>query len=332
MPIAVYIRRNGRVIATFDRKDYLSAMAQGGIRDDDEWTHADGREGGQWFRMSDFQPFSSATGKKGLSERHHQYDQRNLAFEFALMGQKMRPALIESVSISGFGFFGSEKTIHFEHSSPEIKVLALRTYQWLATNGSGKTTLGLAFEMARDVAMGRPVCQQAGRMLHADKRAELSFRCRFNGGVEILRLTIEGRSPKLEASDTLREKLKRIRYLSVERILDLYSSPYFADKLPRDDFEHIRLQWLKVYPFFPKQADSTADSGTLRERLTGAPFGEKIVTGILLMMRDAIRDDSVLVLEDITSGLDTQVRGRILDLLSQATERGVWQIIMLDTL
>ena len=38
----VFIRRNGKILGTFDRDDFFSARLQGGILDGDEWMEVGG--------------------------------------------------------------------------------------------------------------------------------------------------------------------------------------------------------------------------------------------------------------------------------------------------
>ena len=45
MSFEVFIRRNGKILGTYDRDEFFSARLQGGILDEDEWMEVGGDRG-----------------------------------------------------------------------------------------------------------------------------------------------------------------------------------------------------------------------------------------------------------------------------------------------
>jgi hypothetical protein len=82
----IHIRRNGKVIGTFDREDYLAWIGQGGKCPGDEWQDVGG---GAWESIEENPPFEkNKPSSRSWSRRDQQINEgMNQVYKFRTLGK-----------------------------------------------------------------------------------------------------------------------------------------------------------------------------------------------------------------------------------------------------
>lgn len=347
MSFEVFIRRNGKILGTFDRDEFFSARLQGGILDEDEWMEVGGSS---WKTVALDAPYKSSNERtRDRIAREHAmiarasndvYNYRMWSFRILERNNHCMPehiqslddeefGFIEAISIAGFGGFGPERKITFLHNQPDVRMLSGFTNQWIAENGMGKTSLGLALEAARDVASGLGLSDSAARLLHRQGNAKIVISFRFRSGLKLASLELQGRHPRFEGYDEVVGCLHRVVFYSDD---SLYLSQVELNEIiAGPDFEYLRMNWLKVDESIPSGHDGFADTQILRHRLSSAPSGVSCTARLLLILREAEMSGQILVLENPTSRLDRVIQQKFERLFVESPRRGTRQLIMLMT-
>ena len=347
MSFEVFIRRNGKILGTYDRDEFYSVRLQGGILDGDEWMEVGGSS---WQVVAESLPYKSSNERKRDSVAREQamiargfddvFNYRMWSFRILERNEHCQPDLVQSlddddfgfieeISIAGFGWFGAERKIRFLHNQPDVRMLSGFTNQWIATHGMGKTSLGLALEAVRDAAHGLSLSKSAERLLHREYHTKFIISFRYRSGLKLATLEVLDRRSNFSGCDEALSCLKRIvfysddsLYLGSEQLREIVSGP---------DFEYLRMNWLKVDESIPPGHDGFADARTLRHRLNNAPLGVSCTARLLLILREAERSGQILILENPTSCLDRVIRQKFERLFVESSRRGTRQIIMLMT-
>ena len=347
MSFEVFIRRNGKILGSFDRDDFFSARLQGGILDGDEWMEVGGAS---WKTIALDAPYKSSNERtRDRVAREHAmiadafndvYNYRMWSFRILERNEHCRPehiqslddeefGFIEEVSVGGFGWFGQESKIRFLHNQTDVRMLSGFTNQWVAPHGMGKTSLGLALEAVRDAAHDRSLSKSAERHLHREYPTKIIISFRFRSGLKLATLEVRDRRPNFYGCDEAVSCLKRAVFhsddslhLSHEQLGEIIESP---------DFEYLRMNWLKVDESIPTGHDGFADAQILRHRLSSAPSGVSCTARLLLILREAEMSGQILVLENPTSRLDRVIRQKFERLFIESPRRGTRQIIIMTT-
>lgn len=347
MSLEIFIRRNGKIVGTYDRDEFFSARLQGGILDADEWMEVGGSS---WRTVALDAPYRSSNERKRdrIAREHAMiadafddvYNYRMWSFRILDRNEHCPPehvqsldddefGFIEEISIAGFGWFGPERKIRFLYSQPDVRMLSGFSNKWIAPHGMGKTSLGLALEAVRDAAHGRSLSKSAERLLHREYTTQIIISFRYRSGLKLATLEVLDRRSKFSGCDDALSCLKRIvfhsddsLYLSREQLREITSGP---------DFEYLRMNWLKVDEGFKSDRDGFADEQHLRMRLSDAPAGVSCTAKLLLILREAEKLGQILVLENPTSRLDRIIRQKFERLFVESTRRGTRQIILLMT-
>ena len=347
MSFEVFIRRNGKILGTYDRDEFFSVRLQGGILDGDEWMEVGGSS---WQVVAESVPYKSSNERaRERTAREHAmiarasnevYNYRMWSFRIIERNDHCLPehiqslhddefGFIEEISIAGFGGFGPERKITFLHNQPDVRMLSGFTNQWIAPNGMGKTTLGLALESVRDAASGLGLSESSARLLHRGGTARIVVFFRFRTGLKSASLELQGRHPSFDGYEDAIGCLNRIVFYSDDSL-------YFGHKqlsgiTSGPDFEYLRTNWLRVDDSIQPGRDGFADEQTLRERLSNAPVSVSCTARLLLVLREAERSGQILILENPTSRLDRGIRQNFERVFVESPRRGTRQIIMLMT-
>ena len=347
MNLEVFIRRNGKILGTFDRDEFFSARLQGGILDEDEWMEVGGSS---WKTVAIDAPYKSSNERtRDRIAREHAmiarasndvYNYRMWSFRILERNDHCLPehiqslhddefGFIEAISIAGFGGVGPERKITFLHNQPDVRMLSGFTNQWIAENGMGKTSLGLALEAARDVASGLGLSDSAARLLHRQGNTKIVISFRFRSGLKLASLELQGRLPRFEGYEDAVACLHRVVFYSDD---SLYLSHEQLNEITSGhDFEYLRTNWLRVDDSIQPGRDGFADEQTLRERLSNAPVAVSCTARLLLVLREAEKSGQILILENPTSRLDRVIQQKFERLFVESPRRGTRQIIMLMT-
>jgi hypothetical protein len=347
MSFEVFIRRNGKILGTFDRDEFFSARLQGGILDEDEWIEVGGSF---WKTVALDAPYKSSNERtRDRIAREHAmiarasndvYNYRMWAFRILERNDHCLPeniqslddedfGFIEAISIAGFGGFGPERKITFLHNQPDVRMLSGFTNQWIAENGMGKTSLGLALEAVRDTAHDRSLSKSAEMHLHREYPAKIIISLRYRSGLKLATLEVLDSSPNFFGRDEAVSCLKRTVF-HPDYSLDL-SHEQLREIIEGTDFEYLRMNWLKVDESIPPRHDGFADAKILRHRLSNAPLGVTCTARLLLILREAEMSGQILVLENPTCRLDRVIRQKFERLFVESPRRGTRQIIIMTT-
>ena len=347
MSLEVFIRRNGKILGTYDRGGFFSARLQGGILDADEWMEVGGSS---WKTVALDAPYKSSNERtRDRIAREHAmiarasndvYNYRMWSFRILERNEHCRPeqiqslddedfGFIEEVSVGGFGWFGPETRIRFLHNQPDVRMLSGFTNQWVAPHGMGKTSLGLALEAVRDAAQDRNLSKSAERHLHREYPTKVIVSFRYRSGLKLATLEVLDRRPNFFGCDGAVSCLKRTVFhpdyslhLSHEQLIEIIEGP---------DFEYLRMNWRKVDESIPPGHDGFADEKILRDRLSSAPLGVSCTARLLLILRESEMSGQILVLENPTSCLDRVIRQKFERLFVESPRRGTRQIIIMTT-
>jgi hypothetical protein len=348
MTFEVFIRRNGKILGTYDRDEFISARLQGGILDGDEWME----EGGSfWQLVAESAPYKSSNERKRDRIAHEHamiamasndvYNYRMWSFRILERNNHCLPehiqslddhefGFIEEISIAGFGWFGPERKIRFLHNQPDVRLLSGFTNQWVAAHGMGKTSLGLALESVRDVANGRKLPDSAVRLLHRGGVTKIVISFRFLKGLELATLEVRDLCAQFTGSAAVVDCLNRVIFHSDE---SLYSDQAQLNQIASGpDFEYIRSKWLSVDDSIQPGIDGLADEHVLRARIASAPAGVALTAKLLLVLRDAETWGKILVLENPTCRLNRISQKQFEKLFVETTRRSSRQVIMLMSL
>ena len=347
MTFEVFIRRNGKILGTYDRDEFISARLQGGILDGDEWME----EGGSfWQLVAESAPYKSSNERKRDRIAHEHamitsasndvYNYRMWSFRILERNEHCPPdhvqsldddefGFIEEISIAGFGWFGPERKIRFLHNQPDVRMLSGFTNQWIAENGMGKTSLGLALEAVRDVANGFNLSESAIRLLHAGRASRIEISFRFRSGLRIATLEVFDGRPSFTGDDSTVVCLNRISFYSDESVGLTREEINQINTGP--DFEYLRKNWLRVDSSIQSSGDGFADVQTFRERLSNAPSGVLCTAKLLLVLRETEKSGKILILENPTCRLDGILQQQFDRLFIESPRRGARQVIMLMT-
>ena len=347
MNLEVFIRRNGKILATYVRDEFFSARLQGGILDGDEWMEVGGSS---WRLVALDAPYKSSNERKRdrIAHEHAQiakacdgvYNYRMWSFRILERNDNCLPGhvqsldddefgFIEEISIAGFGWFGPEKKIKFFHNQSDVRMLSGFTNQWVAAHGMGKTSLGLALEAVRDVAKGRKLSDSAIRLLHRGAVTKIVISFRFLKGLELATLEVRDLCPRFIGNADVVDCLNRIVFHSDDSLY--FNQAQLNEIASGPDFEYIRRNWLRVDDSIKPGIDGLADEQALRTRFSSAPVGVALTAKLLLVLRDAESSGQILVLENPTCRLNRTPQKQFDKLFVETARRGSRQVIMLVT-
>ena len=347
MSFEVFIRRNGKILGTYDRDEFYSVRLQGGIQDGDEWMELGGSS---WQVVAESLPYKSSNeSKRDRVAREHAmiargfddvFNYRMWSFRILERNEHCQPDLVQSlddddfgfieeISIAGFGWFGAERKIRFLHNQPDVRMLSGFTNQWIAANGMGKTSLGLALESVRDVANGFDLSESAIRLLHSGRVSRIEISFRFRSGLRVAILEVLDGCPSFTGDDSTVVCLNRISFYSDESVGLTREELEQISTGP--DFEYLRRNWLRVDNSIQTSGDGFADELSLRERLSNAPSGVLCTAKLLLVLREAEKSGKILILENPTYRLNRIPQQQFEHLFIESPRRGARQVIMLMT-
>ena len=345
MSFEVFIRRNGKILGTFDRDEFFSARLQGGILDEDEWMEVGGSS---WKTVALDAPYKSSNERtrdriareNAMIARasNDVYNYRMWSFRILERNNHCLPehiqslhddefGFIEAISIAGFGGFGPDRKITFLHNQPNVRMLSGFTNQWIAENGMGKTSLGLALEAVRDAAHDHSLSKSAEGHLHREYPTKIIISFRYRSGLKLATIDVRDRRPNFFGCDEVVSCLKRAVFHSDDSLH--LSHEQLGEIIAGPDFEYLRMNWLMVDESIPPGHDGFADAQILRLRLSNAPSGVSCTARLLLVLREAEKLGQILVLENPTSRLDRVIQQKFERLFVESPRRGTRQIIIL---
>jgi hypothetical protein len=289
----IFLRRNGKLLGSFDREDYLTMRDQGGVFSDDEWCHVGA---GSWCSVGDAEPFlrRSEEKRKRMEEinqmsaraAHDSYNFKvwycSVSHRPGLAGKIAQPdapalvgrSFISVIRLARFGAFSEAAEANFSLINPDVRRLSPLCREWLCPGGLGKTSMGRAVEMVRNVAEGRRLSQDERSYLHRACRCTVTVEFRFKDGPDSATLVVEDGVPILSASSRVREALSRVRFFEC---IDLPAFNRPRNYLDPITFEIIRAGWLGVFPGFPILDDGSPNQELLRRSLGNPRNSERIL-------------------------------------------------------
>lgn len=340
----IFIRRNGKILGSFDRDDYLSLRDQGGVFSGDEWCHVGGD---LWNLVGTDEPFlrrSEERRQKAARTECMVSDAMRDSYNFkvwysrvsyraGLHDASIQPdasalvgrSFLSSVTLGGFGAFSEVVTAEFSLINPHVSRLSPLCCEWLCPGGLGKTSLGRAVEMVRNVSQGKNLRKKDLSYLHDNQCSRVILEFQFRDGMDSANLFVRNGVPSISASPRVCEALKRIRFVD-EADLD---PPQVRNYLSPEKFEIIRAGWLGVFPKFPVTGQGICDESVLRCNLANPRLSERILAELLLLLREAEANELTLILEKPLACLNVEEANHALKYLSDASLRGANQVLLL---
>lgn len=339
----VFLRREGKIIGSFDRVDYLAQLDQGGIRPDDEWTPV-GEEA--WRLVGEANPFLR-TNERNRLVRAQMEREITLAANITMWSWRMiarnnaseerfredlsesESSFIEEVAVSGFHAFPDERIIRLFHMrEPDVRVLTELATVWVAGNGEGKTTLGLALEMIRDVALGKAISAETLRCVKKDSAAKIRVDFRSRHGLHSAELIFSRGRPMLHASPVAIDGLKRIMFVSDDH-LHRYEAQ--IAQMDADKVTAVISRARALMPNLEWSEEGPAGHRAMLELF--AKYGSEIRASFSLMslLHDAEIKGQTLVLENPLGRISRPIGGRLLSLIQESPRRGARQVFLLST-